>query len=249
MFLELPCEEPDPVWRLREIHVAMRECAYPIVPLTDGHGISIGTTAIHERARFGIYAQAELAQDADRIARGIDEASCLRRRRPHDRRGPRGARAAGAAGGARDQRRAADGRDGLRRHGAAGALPAAHRPSVVVLVRARDDEHARERLRETLRCALGSDAPWPGRVRALAGDITQDGLGLEPDVALRVAGEVSEIVHGAASVSFDLALSRSRAINVAGTRRMLAFAELCELERGLRRFTYVSTAYVAGLHR
>jgi long-chain acyl-CoA synthetase len=120
---------------------------------------------------------------------------------------------------------------------------------VVVLVRARDDEHARERLRETLRCALGSDVPWAGRVRALAGDITQDGLGLEPEVALQVAGEVSEIVHGAASVSFDLALSRSRAVNVAGTRRMLAFAELCELEGGLRRFTYVSTAYVAGLHR
>ena len=134
MFLELPCAEADPVWRLREIHVAMRErkregepqgadavlealafaprrvrrvaskllasprlsnltisnipgpnvplylmgCeverAYPIVPLTDGHGISIGMTTIHERACFGIYAQAELADDADRIARGIDEA-------------------------------------------------------------------------------------------------------------------------------------------------------------------------------
>jgi WS/DGAT/MGAT family acyltransferase len=134
LFLELPCAEADPVWRLREIHVAMRErkregepqgadavlealsyaprgvrrvasrllasprlsnltisnipgpnmplyligCelerAYPVVPLTDGHGISIGMTTIHERACFGIYAQAGLARDADRIARGIDEA-------------------------------------------------------------------------------------------------------------------------------------------------------------------------------
>ena len=134
LFLELPCGEADPVWRLREIHVAMRErkregepegadavlnalayapravrrlaskalasprlsnltisnipgpnvplylmgCevqrAYPIVPLTDGHGISIGMTTIHERACFGIYAQSELAGDADRIARGIGEA-------------------------------------------------------------------------------------------------------------------------------------------------------------------------------
>lgn len=134
LFLELPCAEPDPVWRLRDIHVAMRErkregepegadtllsalslapravrrvasriissprlsnltisnipgpsvplylmgCevqrAYPIVPLTDGHGISIGMTTIHERACFGIYAQSELADDADRIARGIGEA-------------------------------------------------------------------------------------------------------------------------------------------------------------------------------
>ena len=134
LFLSLPCGEADPVWRLRDIHVAMRErkregepegadslfsalgyaprpmrraasrmlasprlsnltisnipgpnvplylmgCevrrAYPIVPLTDGHGISIGMTTIHGRACFGVYAQAELAADADRIARGIDEA-------------------------------------------------------------------------------------------------------------------------------------------------------------------------------
>ena len=132
IFLGLPCDEPDPVWRLRDIHVAMRErkregepeaadavlnavshapravrrlaskvlasprlsnltisnipgpqvplylmgCevrhAYPVVPLTDGHGISIGMTTIHERACFGVYADASLAEDADRIAAGID---------------------------------------------------------------------------------------------------------------------------------------------------------------------------------
>jgi WS/DGAT/MGAT family acyltransferase len=134
LFLGLPCDEPDPVWRLRDIHVAMRDrkrdgepegadallsvvshapravrrlaskvisspqlsnltisnipgprvplylmgCevrdAYPVVPLTHGHGISIGMTTIHERACFGVYAQAGLAGDADRIARGIDGA-------------------------------------------------------------------------------------------------------------------------------------------------------------------------------
>jgi diacylglycerol O-acyltransferase len=133
LFLELPCGEADPVWRLREIHVAMRarkregepegadavlnalsfaprgirrvaskvlasprlsnltisnipgpnvplylmgcevQRAYPIVPLTAGHGISIGMTTIHDRACFGIYAQSELAEDADRIASGIGE--------------------------------------------------------------------------------------------------------------------------------------------------------------------------------
>lgn len=133
LFLELPTAEADPVWRLREIHVAMRDrkrerepeavdaifnavsyapravrrlaskvlasprlsnltvsnipgpqmplylmgCeakrAYPVVPLTDGHGISIGMTTIQDQACFGIYAQAELAEDAERLARGIDE--------------------------------------------------------------------------------------------------------------------------------------------------------------------------------
>ena len=134
LFLVLPCEETDPVWRLREIHVAMRQrkrarepegsgavldalgyaprklrrvfsrvlassqvsnltisnipgpqvplylmgCevkrAYPIVPLTDGHGISIGMTTVSDQACFGIYAQAELADDAELIARGIEQA-------------------------------------------------------------------------------------------------------------------------------------------------------------------------------
>jgi thioester reductase-like protein len=120
---------------------------------------------------------------------------------------------------------------------------------VFVLIRARDDDHARERLRNTLLCAFGIDEPYLGRVRALAGDITQPGLGLDPETALEVAGEISEIVHGAASVSFDLELEASRAINVEGTRRMLAFAELCRSRGGLRRFTYISTAYVAGTHR
>lgn len=134
LFLPLPTDEADPVWRLRDIHVAMRErkrehepegsdavlgalslaprgvrrlasrvlaspalsnltisnipgprvplyllgCealrAYPVVPLTGGHGISIGMTTVHDEACFGVYAQAELADDADRIAAGIDRA-------------------------------------------------------------------------------------------------------------------------------------------------------------------------------
>ncbi len=134
LFLELPTGEADAVWRLRDIHVAMRDrkherepeavdaafnavsyaprtirrlaskliaspklsnltvsnipgpqeplyllgCeakrAYPVVPLTDGHGISIGMTTVQDQACFGIYAQAELADDADHIANGIDDA-------------------------------------------------------------------------------------------------------------------------------------------------------------------------------
>ena len=54
------------------------------------------------------------------------------------------------------------------------------------------------------------------------------------------------IVHGAASVAFDLLLEESRTINVEGTRQMLEFAAACP---GLERFTYVSTAYVAGDRR
>ena len=48
------------------------------------------------------------------------------------------------------------------------------------------------------------------------------------------------------AVAFDLTLERAREINVEGTRQMLELARACP---HLERFTYVSTAYVAGERR
>lgn len=45
--------------------------AYPVVPLTDRHRLSIGMTSIHERACFGVYAHGELAAEADRVAASL----------------------------------------------------------------------------------------------------------------------------------------------------------------------------------
>ena len=113
---------------------------------------------------------------------------------------------------------------------------------IVALVRADDDAHATRRLHATLLGAFGAVQPYAARVRAVAGDLERPGLGIDP----ALAEDIDEIVHGAASVSFELELERSRAINVEGTRRVLAFAAGCPR---LRRLTYVSTAYVAGAHR
>ena len=117
---------------------------------------------------------------------------------------------------------------------------------VAVSVRARDQDHADARLRDVLG-ALYEDADrHAGRVRAVAGDIEVPGLGLDAFTQGRLADEVGEIVHAAASVSFELPMDASRAINVAGTRRMLELARDCASAGDrLRRFTYVSTAYVA----
>jgi len=114
--------------------------------------------------------------------------------------------------------------------------------NVLVLIRADDDAHAMARLHETLVSIFGAAQPHARRVTAIAGDLEQPGLGIDP----ALARQVTEIVHCAASVSFDLTLERSRTINVDGTRRMLELAARCP---DLRRFTYVSTAYVAGEHR
>ena len=116
---------------------------------------------------------------------------------------------------------------------------------VVALIRAEDDDRAAERLAATLESSCGEAEAYADRVTAVAGDITAPRLGLgerwEP-----LAERVGAIVHGAASVAFDLSLEESRRINVDGTRQMLDFAAACP---DLERFTYVSTAYVAGDRR
>jgi long-chain acyl-CoA synthetase len=71
-------------------------------------------------------------------------------------------------------------------------------------------------------------------------------LGLDPAAWARLAGECGAIVHCAASVSFGLELSQARAINVGGTRQMLALARRARAEGALARLVHVSTAYVAG---
>lgn len=119
---------------------------------------------------------------------------------------------------------------------------------VYALVRGGDDREVAARLERTLLSLFGADHPYAERVVALRGDITHLALGLRRN-GEELAEQVSEIVHCAASVSFELGLGASRAINVEGTRRMLEFAERCHRRGGLRRLSYISTAYVGGEHR
>jgi thioester reductase-like protein len=105
------------------------------------------------------------------------------------------------------------------------------RHRVYALVRAENDVAAAERL------------PRHANLTAVAGDIERPGCGLDDATTDRLAGDVTTVVHCAASVSFDLSLEESRRINVDGTRNVVDVARRC---RGLERLTYISTAYVAG---
>lgn len=118
---------------------------------------------------------------------------------------------------------------------------------VYALVRGVDDREVAARVRRTLTSLFGANHPYSERVVGVRGDITQPGLGLG-EKRDELAEQVSEVVHGAASVSFELELRASRAINTEGTRRVLEFAERCERRGGLGRLSYISTAYVAGEH-
>lgn len=135
MFVDLPCEEPDPERRLRRVQMASGECkeggdpgaaelalrligygprmlrrlvaramasprmfnlvvsnipgprepmymrgcelkeAYPVVPLADGHALSIGMTTIQDRACFGLYADRSSLGDVDRVAEALEEST------------------------------------------------------------------------------------------------------------------------------------------------------------------------------
>jgi long-chain acyl-CoA synthetase len=118
---------------------------------------------------------------------------------------------------------------------------------VVVLVRAASQSEANTRLEALMASVAESPDRYTDRVTAVCGDLTVPGLGLGVEEREWVAEAVDEIIHGAASVSFNLPLPQSRAINVEGTRRVLELAHDCAASGdGLRRMTYVSTAYVAG---
>ena len=117
------------------------------------------------------------------------------------------------------------------------------------LVRAENQENADARMRGVLAALYDDVDRYADRVHAVPGDLVEPDLGLSEEARDRVATAVDEIVHCGASVSFELPLRDSRAINVAGTARMLGLAEACVERGGLRRMTYVSTAYVAGTRR
>jgi long-chain acyl-CoA synthetase len=118
---------------------------------------------------------------------------------------------------------------------------------VYALVRGPDDRAVAARLERTLHSLFGEGHSYGERVVAVRGDITRAGLDLGEE-GDRLAAHISEIVHGAASVSFELDLQAAREVNVEGTRRVLEFAERCWARGRLRRLSHLSTAYVAGDH-
>ena len=116
---------------------------------------------------------------------------------------------------------------------------------VLALVRARDPEHADARLRADVvgsACFAAQPPGWEKRVEALAGDVTRPRLGLTPEAQARVAAEVTQIIHCAASVEFTLPLAEAFTVNTQGALHALELAHACPRLEG---YVGVSTAYVS----
>jgi len=121
---------------------------------------------------------------------------------------------------------------------------------ITCLVRAADDAEAAQRLRGTVDDVFGAGAwrtVWH-RVNAVRGDVTRPSLGLSRSDRARLVRTTTHLVHGAASVRFDLPLSQARRINVAGAVEAAAFASAAHHRGTLQRFEYISTSFVAGRH-
>ena len=117
---------------------------------------------------------------------------------------------------------------------------------VVVLVRGKDLTDARLRLERAWH-------DWPRmvdelgkRIRIVNGDLCLPGLGLSRTGYEELAGCVSHIIHIAADIRLNEPLEELRQINVGGVCNALEFARSAHRSNGLDRFSYVSTAYVAG---
>jgi thioester reductase-like protein len=118
---------------------------------------------------------------------------------------------------------------------------------VAVIVRGSKTAGAAERVDELLddwREVAGIAVPCPV---VLEGELSAEGLGLTAEQRSWIARNVREVIHSAASLSFQRRESDGEPYtsNVTGTRNVLA---LCR-ETGIRRLHHVSSAYVCGLRQ
>jgi fatty acyl-CoA reductase len=107
---------------------------------------------------------------------------------------------------------------------------------------------------DRLRAELGDDfsATIAPRLIAVAGDVGEDGLGLDDEGrALLAASDI--VIHSAASVAFDSPLDQAVNVNLLGPSRVAAAVAAARATAGTNagptHLIAVSTAYVAGTHQ
>lgn len=117
---------------------------------------------------------------------------------------------------------------------------------ILVLVRGREFGEARNRLERVW-------WDWPelireigGRIEVIAGDLCLPQFGLDTASYRGIAEKVRTILHLAADIRLDAPQEELHVSNVSSVRNVLELADHIHRIHGLNRFSYVSTAYVAG---
>jgi thioester reductase-like protein/1-acyl-sn-glycerol-3-phosphate acyltransferase len=115
---------------------------------------------------------------------------------------------------------------------------------VYLLIRPRKHKSPQERFEQdvaTSRCFSRLKSGWLDFCEPIAGDMKHDGLGISPAETDKLQGELTHILHCAASVDFGLPIADATEINITGALRVLGFGQQCPR---LERLIQVSTAYV-----
>ncbi len=118
--------------------------------------------------------------------------------------------------------------------------------TVYGLIRAGSYSEAADRLlalwdqRPELKERIGS------RIKPVPGDVTEINLGLSDAELDQLIPNMDCVIHTAAVIGIRHSRKQFWDVNVTGTKHVLDFAGRIQADHPLRRFSYVSTAYVAG---
>src|SRR6266850_473082 len=130
----------------------------------------------------------------------------------------------------------------------AAGIFAGHRDSLNLLVRAKSEQEARERLWQSLQ--LHFDFPefrdyLATRVRIFRGDLTSERFGLSADDYERLVQTTDSLLHCAASLNRK-SEKQCLNVNLRGSLEVIQLARRIQDHHGLRRYSHVSTVAVAG---
>jgi long-chain acyl-CoA synthetase len=133
----------------------------------------------------------------------------------------------------------------------AAALLAEHSDKLNLLVRAKGDREARERLWTSLQ--LHFDFPefydyLRTRLRIFLGDLTRERFGLPDDEYHALVDSTDSIIHCAASLNRK-SERQCLNVNLRGGLEVIQLARRAQNHHGLRRYSHVSTVAVAGKRR
>jgi thioester reductase-like protein len=123
-----------------------------------------------------------------------------------------------------------------------------HADRLNLLVRAKTDQEARERLWQSLQLHFGFPEFQDylnGRVRIFRGDLTSERFGLNDDDYRALADTTDSILHCAASLNRK-SEKQCLNVNLRGSLEVIQLARRAQNLHGLRRYSHVSTVAVAG---
>jgi long-chain acyl-CoA synthetase len=123
-----------------------------------------------------------------------------------------------------------------------------HRDTLNLLVRAKTQQEARERLWQSLQLHMDFDEfqeQIAARTKIFLGDLTSQQFGLADDEYHALVESTDSLIHCAASLNRK-SEKQCLNVNLRGTLEVIQLARRAQDHHGLRRFSHVSTVAVAG---